>query len=130
MQKMILAVILLLATGCTASTETRDKQYVLYGPEFKYISSGETVPDDDKLGAGLVCDLRFENAWLEKNGKGSARPISDPKVAAVVLMIKTGGALSKTQQKARHMVSCLAEDDMVQLDQTEGIWWPTRYSLK
>ena len=130
MQKMILAVILLLATGCTASTETRDKQYGVYGPEFKYISSGETVPDEDKLVAALECDGGFEVAWLEKNGKSSARPISDPKVAAVILAIKTAGALSKTQQKARHMVSCLAEDDMVQLDQTEGIWWPTRYSLK
>ena len=130
MQKMILAVILLLATGCTASTETRDKQYGVYGPEFKYISSGETVPDEDKLVAALECDGGFEVAWLEKNGKSSARPTSDPQVAAVILAIKTAGVLSKTKHKERHMISCLAEKDLVQLDQTEGIWWPTRYSLK
>lgn len=130
MQKMILAVILLLATGCTASTETRDKQYGVYGPEFKYISSGETVPDEDKLVAALECDGGFEVAWLEKNGKSSAQPTSDPKVAAVILAIKTAGALSKTKQKERHMTSCLAEKDMVQSSQAEGVWWPTRYSLK
>ena len=44
--------------------------------------------------------------------------------------IKTAGVLSKTEHKERHMISCLAEKDLVQLDQTEGIWWPTRYSLK
>lgn len=130
MRKITLALILLLATGCTANAEARDKQYVLYGPKFKYISSDETVPDENKLVAALECDGSFEIAWLEKNGKSSSQPASDPKVAAVILAIKIGGALSKTQHKERHMVSCLAEKDMVQSSQAEGVWWPTRYSLK
>ena len=69
MQKITLAVTLLLATGGTANAETRDKQYVLYGPEFKYISSDKTVPDEDKLVAALECDGSFEIAWLEKTVK-------------------------------------------------------------
>lgn len=123
---------LLIVVPASASNNTLsdEERRALLGPEFKYISSGETVPDEDKLVAALECDGGFEVAWLEKYGKGSALPTPDPKVAAVILAIETAGALSKTQHKERHMISCLAEKDMVQSSQAEGVWWPTRYSLK
>lgn len=119
-------------SSCVTETVVRDESYVKeknhfekYGPEYKFVSSGEIVPDEDKLAVALECDEEFEQEWSPNVGKTystSARAL-ETTVALTVLK-----ATLKNSEKEQHMIECMAEKDMELSDENAERWWPTKFS--
>lgn len=110
----------------------RDENYVKeqnhfekYGPEYKFISSGEIVPDGDKLAAALECDEGFEQKWSPT--VGGRNPSSESGLATEVALTVLKATM-KNRDKERHMIECMAENDMELSDENAERWWPTKFS--
>ena len=119
-------------SSCVTETVVRDENYVKekkhfekYGPDYKFVSSGEIVPNGDKLAAALECDVEFEQEWSPNVGRSYSTSDRAMATTAALTVLK---AAVKNTAKEKHMIECMAKKDMELSDENAERWWPTKFS--